>query len=406
LFLRHNEFNLRSIGWRYYFMRSDSLSSRRHFLSAALALPAIHLDLAPLETRISAEAQKSSLPLRVLGKTGLKVTVLGFGCAWTSNPSVFTRGLDLGINHFDTAPVYQGGNNEPMLRTGLASRRGKIILSTKTEAGNKEEALRQLESSLKLIGTDYIDIWYLHGKDRPESIKPELVEALALAKRQGKVRFIGVSTHHLPLVAPTILALGNLDVVLAAYNFTMGPEVEKAAESLHQAGIGLVEMKAMAGGTANSRWPGQDALPRSFKRPGVPGASLRWVLQNPKYASALVGMISMEDVEENFEHCLKPFTPTDEKVLLARLEEIRPVYCRMCGACDGHCSQGLHVPTILRYAMYADSYGQFASARDLFQKLPESARQVRCQDCSSCSVHCPYGVAVRQRLSLAQAWLG
>jgi predicted aldo/keto reductase-like oxidoreductase len=257
-----------------------------------------------------------------------------------------------------------------------------------------------------LLGTDYVDIWYLHGKDRPESIQPDLVEALALAKRQGKVRFIGVSTHRLPLVAPAILQFGNIDVVLAAYNFTMGPEVEKAAEALHQAGIGLVEMKAMAGGAANSRWPGQDALPRSFKRPGVPGASLRWVLQNKKYASALVGMISMEDVEENFEHCLKNFTPADEKVLVARLEEIRPVYCRMCGACDGHCSQGLHVPTLLRYAMYADSYGQFASARELFQKLPEPTKLVRCQDCASCSVHCPNGVAVQPRLKMAQEWLG
>jgi uncharacterized protein len=387
-------------------MQLDSLTSRRHFLAGTLAFPAVRLSLAPLEAQASNKAQANELPLRILGNTGLKVTVLGFGCAWTSNPSVFTRGLDLGINHFDTAPVYQGGNNEPMLRAGLGNRRKQIILSTKTEAGTKGEALRQLDESLKLLGTDYVDIWYLHGKDQPAGITPDLVDALVLAKRQGKARFIGISTHRLPLVASTILQYGNLDVVMAAYNFTMGPEVEKAAESLQQMGIGLVEMKAMAGGAVNSRWPGQDSLPRSFKRPGVPGASLRWVLKNTKYASAMVGMISMEDVEENVAHCLKPFNEVDEKVLVARLEEIRPVYCRMCGACDGHCSQGLHVPTLLRYAMYADSYGQFAAARELFQKLPESARQVRCQDCASCTVHCPNGVGIRQRLKLAQEWLG
>src|SRR5512136_1398230 len=131
-------------------MKLDSLTSRRHFLAGALALPAARLDLAlPDSANPSADSGKS-LPTRVLGKTGLKVSVLGFGCAWTSNPSVFTRGLDLGINHFDTAPVYQGGNNEPMLRAGLGNRRQQIILSTKTEAGQKDEALRQLESSLKL----------------------------------------------------------------------------------------------------------------------------------------------------------------------------------------------------------------------------------------------------------------
>jgi len=382
-----------------------SQTSRRRFLASALALPATRLDLNRAATSGSSPLQSSALPLRVLGKTGLEVTILGFGCAWTSDPGVFTRSLDLGINHFDTAPVYQGGNNEPMLRAGLGSRRKQVVLSTKIEADTKDEALRQLENSLKSLGTDYVDIWYLHGKDRPEEIKRDLVEAQETAKRQGKVRFIGVSTHRLALVAPTILEFGNMDVVLAGYNFTMGPEVEKAAESLHRAGIGMVEMKAMAGGLVNSRWPGQNSLPQTFKRPGVPGASLRWVLKNSNFASALVGMMSMEEVEENVEHSLKSFTEADHKVLAARLEDIRPLYCRMCGACDGQCPRGLPVPDILRYAMYADSYGQFPVARQYFQQLPTPLARVRCSDCASCAVRCPNGVAVKQRLTLAQDWL-
>jgi uncharacterized protein len=386
-------------------MALGTQTSRRNFLAGALALPAARLDLNSSVGPDSRIEPGRSLPMRVLGKTHLKVTTLGFGCAWTSDPTVFTRGLDLGINHFDTAPVYQGGNNEPMLRTGLGNRRKQIILSTKTEANTRKEALRQLEESLRMLGTDYIDIWYLHGMDNPESISQEKVGALLAAKQQGKVRFIGVSTHRLALVTPVILKYGNLDVVLAAYNFTMGPEVEKATESLYQAGIGLVEMKAMAGGRANSRWPGQDSLPRVFQRPDVPGASLRWVLKNPRYASALVGMISMEDLEENVQNCLKPFTDKDQQVLVARLEEIRPRYCRMCGACEGQCPQGLPVSDLLRYAMYVESYGQFPSARGLFQQLPESQKRIRCSDCSSCLVHCPNGVAIQQRLSLAQAWL-
>jgi uncharacterized protein len=386
-------------------MKLGAQTSRRNFLASALALPAARLDLNGKVGPDSKIGPGRSLPTRVLGKTQLKVTTLGFGCAWTSDPTVFTRGLDLGINHFDTAPVYQGGNNEPMLRTGLGNRRKQIILSTKTEANTKTEALRQLEASLRMLGTDYIDIWYLHGMDSPESISQEKVGALLAAKRQGKVRFIGVSTHRLAIVTPVILKYGNLDVVLAAYNFTMGPEVEKATESLYQAGIGLVEMKAMAGGRANSRWPGQDSLPRVFQRSDVPGASLRWVLKNPWYASALVGMISMEDLEENVQNCLKPFTDADQQVLVARLEEIQPRYCRMCGACDGQCPQGLPVSDLLRYVMYAESYGQFPSARGHFQRLPESQKRIRCSDCSSCQVHCPNGVAIRQRLSLAQAWL-
>ena len=87
--------------------------------------------------------------MRALGKTGLNVTALGFGCAWTADPTVFTRGLDAGINHFDTAPVYEGGHAEAMLRAGLGKNRAKIVLSTKTEASSKEEALAQLDRSLE-----------------------------------------------------------------------------------------------------------------------------------------------------------------------------------------------------------------------------------------------------------------
>ena len=372
-------------------MKPNSGTPRRNFLAAALAFPAARLD--------------TGLPVRVLGKTGLKVTTLGFGCAWTSDASVFTRALDLGVNHFDTAPVYQGGNNEAMVRVGIGNRRKQIVLSTKTEAASRAEALRQLERSLKELGTDYVDIWYLHGKDSPEGIRADLVEAQEIAKRQGKTRFIGVSTHRLIQTAPAILKTGKMEVVLAACNFTMDPAVEQAAASLHKAGLGLVNMKAMAGGPANARWPGQDALPRAFKQPGVPGASLKWVLARSVFTSALVGMLSRDEVEENIASALAPFTEADRKLLAVRLPQIRPLYCRMCGRCDARCPRGLPVAEILRYLMYAESYGQFPSARQHFQRLPQPVTRVRCADCAACPVHCPNGVMVRQRLAKAQDWL-
>ena len=384
-------------------MPADSQTLRRSFLASALALPAARLGISGSP---GSEAETvNGLPARVLGKTGLKVTTLGFGCAWTSDSSVFTRGLDAGINYFDTAPNYQGGNAETMLRAGIGNHRKQIVLSTKTEAGSKAGALEQLENSFRALGTDYIDIWYLHGKDSPGGIKDDLVEAQVLAKKQGKVRFIGVSTHRLARVTPAILNLGVMDVVLAGYNFTMDAAVGEAADELHKAGIGLVDMKAMAGGKSIPRWGDQASVPRAFERPGVPSASLRWVLKNSLFASALVGMLSMEEVEENTESVRKPFTDADQKVLAARLDLIRPVYCRMCGACDGQCPKGLPVSDVIRFAMYAESYGQFPAAREHFQQLPDAVRAVRCDDCSFCAIRCPNGVGVRQRLTLAQDWL-
>jgi hypothetical protein len=318
---------------------------------------------------------------------------------------VFARALDLGVNHFDTAPSYQGGNNETMVRAGIAGRRREVVLSTKTEASTKDEALRQLERSLKEFGTDYIDIWYLHGKDSVEALKPELLEAQAIAKQQGKVRFIGVSTHRLPQVASAILKNGKVDVVMAAYNFTMDSTVEQSAASLHAAGIGLVDMKAMAGGKINPRWPGNPGLPQAFDRAGARGAALRWVLRNKMFASALVGMLSVDEVEENWRSAAAGFNQEDQRLLAERLPLIREVYCRMCGHCEGECPRGLPVSDLLRLVMYADNYGQFRCARDDFQKLPQSVKQVKCADCATCAVSCPNGVRVKDRLVLGQTWL-
>ncbi len=370
---------------------------RRDFLSATLGAAA--------SARAGAGLATDGLPTRVLGKTGLKVSVLGFGCAWTSEPSVFTRAFDLGVNHFDTAPIYQGGNNESMLRAGLGGRRKQVVISTKTEARSRADALRQIEKSLKELGTDYVDIWYVHGFDSDGGIKAELVEALATAKREGKTRFIGVSTHRLAVTAPHILETGVMDVVLAAYNFTMGKAVEDAAATLHRSGIGLVEMKAMAGGEANPRWVSQNSLPEIFRKPGVPAASLRWVMQNERFASALVGMRNMEEVDENTAAVKVPFSDADRKTLAARLEQIRPLYCRMCGSCDGACPRGVLVAETLRCLMYAEGYGQFPAARQEYLRVAAGTVKVHCADCRGCTVRCPNGVWVRERLMKAQDWL-
>jgi uncharacterized protein len=374
-------------------MASQTL--RRTFLGTALALPAAGRTL----------SAGTELPKRTLGKTGLKVTTIGSGCAWTADPSVFTRALDAGINHFDTAPVYQGGNSEAMVRAGIGDRRKQIVLSTKTEASRRDEALAQLDRSLRELGTGYVDVWYLHGKDRPEGITDELIEALETAKKQGKTRFIGVTTHRLPQTVDAILKTGRMDVVMAACNFTMSDAVEAAAARLQNAGIGLVLMKALAGGRSPASWPEKGSGRRLVERPEAAGAALHWAFQKTVFASVVVGMISHDEVDDDLGHARSPFSDADRKTLGARLIDIRPYYCRMCGSCDGACPRGLPVSDVLRYAMYATSYGQFADARQHFQLLPAAAREVRCADCASCAVRCPNGVRVRERLTAAQEWL-
>src|SRR5271166_6213123 len=110
-------------------------TSRRSFLSASLAVPLVGLNaklgLFQSGNSPAGSASPAKLEYRTLGKTGLKVTTVGFGCMITSDPSVITRAADIGINYFDTARGYQHGNNERMVGAALASRRKQVIISTK-----------------------------------------------------------------------------------------------------------------------------------------------------------------------------------------------------------------------------------------------------------------------------------
>src|ERR1039457_2237515 len=207
--------------------------SRRSFLATGLALPAIasatRADQAP-QTPAGplnpAKALSSGPELRykVLGKTGLKVTTVGFGCMITSDGSVVERAADLGITYFDTARNYQNGNNERMVGAALKKKRKDIVLSTKTEGRNKEDALAQLDTSLKELGTDFVDIWYLHAKDKPEDVNDGLLEAQQIARKAGKIRFPGVSTHSAEMV-PFLARNPNVEVILAQYNFSTAPSM-------------------------------------------------------------------------------------------------------------------------------------------------------------------------------------
>jgi LSD1 subclass zinc finger protein len=110
----------------------------------------------------------------------------------------------------------------------------------------------------------------------------------------------------------------------------------------------------------------------------------------------------MEQLDEDMRAMTVPFGKADEDVLAAQLEHIRPLYCRMCGQCDTVCPKGLPVADVLRYLSYAEGYGQYQLGRESFMTLPREARDVRCSSCSTCSVECPNGVRVAERLARAQ----
>lgn len=379
-------------------------TSRRNFLSAGLVLP-----VAGMSTRIgfldsqTLSGAKSNAPVkleyRTLGRTGLKVTTVGFGCMITSDPSVITRAADLGINYFDTARGYQHGNNERMVGAALKDKRKQITLSTKSAAGNKEALLKDLDTSLKELGTDYVDIWYLHAKDAPGDVHDDMIEAQQFAKKQGKIRFAGVSTHSgQQELLPWMAQKGAFDVALVAYNFSMDRSMDQAIETASKAGIGIVAMKVMAGGFR--RLHAGEPLHDKLGREGAMLSALKWTIKNKNIATTIPSMTDMDQLDENLKAMSAPYSSADEKLLAYHHEFIRPLYCNMCGECDGTCAKGLPVAEVLRSLMYAEGYGQFALGREHFRQLNHVAE--RCADCTECTVQCPAGVHVAARVQHAQ----
>jgi hypothetical protein len=159
-------------------------------------------------------------------------------------------------------------------------------------------------------------------------------------------------------------------------------------------------MKVMAGGFRRSK-PGEK-LYETLKREGAMLAALKWVLKNKNVSTTVPSITDMEQLDENMKAMTVPFSDADQKILFAQLEYIRPLYCRMCGNCSDQCPKGLPVADILRYLSYSEGYGEFQLARESFLALPSEVREVRCQDCGTCAVHCPNGVKVAERLRIAQ----
>ena len=379
-------------------------SSRRNFLAAGLALPVAGMasttanPTPPAPAPQQAGGPSGKITYRVLGKTGMKVTTVGYGCMITSDPTVITRAADMGINYFDTCRSYQNGQNERMVGAALGAKRKDIFLSSKCDANTGAGILAELDTSLKELNTDHLDVWLLHMKDNPAQLSDELVEAQRKAKQQGKVRFIGMSTHQLPAMVDRIIE-AKLDIVQAQYSYASAATFTAAIDKLNQAGIGVVAMKVMA---RAGRGRGRGGAAAPAVSPDRPAAALKWAIKNPAIATTVPSMTDMDQLEQNFKVMGQNFTDADATLLQAALKEIGPYFCRMCGQCEGQCPKGLPARDLVRFVMYADGYGQFPLGREGFQRMSVEHQAIRCGECSSCAIKCPNGVRVAEQAMRAQ----
>jgi aryl-alcohol dehydrogenase-like predicted oxidoreductase len=154
---------------------------------------------------------------RALGNTGLKVSSVGYGLGYDPEPEIVARCIDLGINYFDTAPNYGNGESERILGASIKGKRDQVVISTKANTRTKADILKEMDVSLRNIGTDHVDVYLLHARDTVERVP---ISIKWNRKKQGKTRAIGISCHD-PNMADHVIKW-KLDLMQTTYSYAIG----------------------------------------------------------------------------------------------------------------------------------------------------------------------------------------
>jgi len=378
--------------------------NRRGFIRTGLTSAAGIAALSPAMLSASALQQQDIL-YRTLGRTGMKVPVISFGVMRSDNPNLCKAAYEKGIRLFDTANGYQNGNNETMLGNLLNNYpRNSFFLATKvkpvgtdkdgkpTDQTTAEDFLTKFDASMSRLKLDYVDILYVHDIRNPEMLeyKP-IMNAVKKLKKDGRIKFIGFSTHaNEPLVINAAADLDTFDVILTSFNFKQAykDELKSAVNKASKAGIGIVAMKTLAGG---------GFLDKEKTKPINSSAAIKWVLANPDITTTIPGMTDFDQLDLNVK-LLTDITLTDAErndLIVASAET--GLYCTGCTKCLQSCPKNLPIPDLMRAYMYAYGYSNPGMAYFLLSELGTNDNP--CMDCTTCYVDCTKKFNIREKIS-------
>jgi len=331
---------------------------------------------------------------RVLGNTGLTISRLGFGGIPIQRiDAAGTRKLCLqmkeaGINYIDTARGYTV--SESYLGEALEDIRGDFVLATKSMARTKEAMAADIETSLKNLRTDYIDLYQVHNPNMAQLeqvIAPGgALEALLEAREAGKIGHIGL-TAHLIDVFEKALELPWVETIMFPYNI-----VESQGEDLIRAckekNIGFIDMKPLAGGAI------EDAT-----------LALRYILANDAVTVAIPGMAEETELKQNLAaaHDASPLREEELAKIEAIRKELGTQFCRRCNYC-APCTVGINISGVFLFEGYLSRYGLEDWARSRYATLSKKASD--CIGCGVCESRCPYNLPIRAMLKKAAGNFG
>lgn len=356
---------------------------------------------------------------RRLGRTNLQVSVVGIGAGGLDGPEPVARAVDKGMNYIDTSICY--GGSEKVIARALQLNKGlreKLIIASKWDAGHnwkKSEILESLDNSLKRLGVSVIDIMQLHwlggGHKVPDDgfnrlDNPELYRAMEDAKKAGKVRFFGATSHAdtRSKILKHAIDKGAFDMLLVKMNVLDYESADLPSLLAHAKAkdVGVVVMKSQ---------PAGDRVPKGYEKSkySIFQANLRWVLEHdvacvvhskigtdPAYQDLATGAVQ------------ERFGELDRSLLYHYAQALSPEYCRGCGdQCVPACPHGIAIPHVVQFAMYDRQYGWHERAREHYQALPIAERwSETCLSCTRCTDVCPHGFDAAKDINEAHERLG
>lgn len=323
---------------------------------------------------------------RTLGKTGLKISRMGFGgipiqkIDEEGTRKLLHEMMEKGVNYIDSARGYTV--SEQYIGYGLEGIRDKFVLATKSMSRTKEAMAADIETSLGNFRTDYIDLYQVHNPsmEQLDQVMGEggALEALMEAKAAGKIGHIGLTAHSTE-VFERALELDWVETIMFPYNIVE----QQGAELIHKCAeknIGFIVMKPLAGGAI------EDA-----------SLALRYVCSNPDVTVVIPGMAEIRELEQNLAACsnTEPLTQEELKEMDKVREQLGTDFCRRCNYC-APCTVGINIPSVFLFAGYLQRYDLADWAKDRYSTLKVKASA--CIGCGKCEPRCPYHLPIREKL--------
>ena len=357
------------------------------------------------------------VPGRVLGKTGVNVSILNLGGMFDTinNQLLLKQAVKWGVTYWDTAESYGNGLSEEGYGRFFARNpeaRKEIFLVTKLvpKEGHLSE---RLDKALARLKTNYVDLFFIHSITGIQDMTPAFRDWGAEMKKAGKIKYFGFSTH--TNMADCLAGAARLDWIDAAmftYNFRVmnDPKMVEAVNACTKAGIGLVAMKTQGGGPGMPKGesPGEFKMGERFLAKGYTDkqAKLKVVWENPHIASLCSQMPNLTILAANVAAARNQtkLAREDFEAIFQYAHETRDGYCAGCGhICQAAVEGKVPINEVMRSLMYYREYGEPEIARETFAGLPDAVRQQLTRlDYSRAEKACPQGLAIAELMRQAE----